>query len=71
MQIIKYEQRFSSSQNSAWCVIAVDKVEELPKKAKAFNISQGSIAWVIETGDIYGMSSSGSWELQEHITIAL
>lgn len=45
--------------------IAVDSVNDLTVDGfKNYRFTMGSIAWVIGTGDIYGLSSDGTWEKQ-------
>lgn len=43
--------------------IQCDTANELPKMDAFVGrlLHQGSIAWVIETGDFYGLTSSGEW----------
>lgn len=43
--------------------IDVDAVEELPAPDyfEGKRLHQGSIAWVISTGEFYGMQSDGTW----------
>lgn len=45
------------------CEICVDTAEELPDiyDFSGKKLAQGSIAWDISTGDLYGLNSSGEW----------
>ena len=43
--------------------IRCDTAADLPTAAA--NWLPGSLAWVIATGDFYGLSSSGTWVKQE------
>lgn len=45
------------------CEICVDTAEELPGiyDFSGKKLAQGSIAWDISTGDLYGLNSSGEW----------
>lgn len=45
--------------------IAVDSADDLTVTGvQNFHFTMGSIAWVIGTGDVYGLNSSGTWEKQ-------
>lgn len=57
-EFIKYE----GNMNYVRYEIDVDTVAELPETIEEGSvIAQGSIAWVISTGEFYGMTSEGSW----------
>lgn len=47
-----------------------DKVSELPTNPVVLDeeMSQGSLAWVIETGDFYAYTSTGNWVNQTQIS---
>lgn len=44
--------------------IAVDSASDLATECASGVFTQGSIAWDIETGDFYGLDSSGEWVKQ-------
>ncbi len=69
--VIRSETRYSRVPYSARITIAVDTLEELPTGDELSTFIQGSVAWVLSTGDIYGLSSSGEWIKQDKITLAL
>ena len=58
---IKYE----GDRNYVRYEFDIDSASELTGLAEAVDsgttIAQGSIAWVIGTGEFYGMTSSGDW----------
>lgn len=58
---IKYE----GGRNYVRYEFDIDSASELLGLAEAVDpgttIAQGSIAWVISTGEFYGMTSSGDW----------
>ncbi|HBB71913.1 MAG TPA: hypothetical protein DCZ71_04825 [Ruminococcus sp.] len=68
MKQIRAEQflYYSSGAAVIRAEIECDTAEDLPA-ADHFNdriLSMGSIAWVINSGEFYGLNSSGEWVLQ-------
>jgi hypothetical protein len=51
--------------------IAADTVNDLTTATKKTKFLPYSIAWIINSGDIYALNSSDEWILQEHINITL
>lgn len=43
--------------------IRCDAAADLPTPGANWEL--GSIAWVVGTGDFYGLNSTGTWDLQE------
>lgn len=39
-------------------------VDQFSTENEKYRISQGSLAWDVSTGDIYGMKSDGTWVKQ-------
>ncbi len=62
-KFIKYENNKSVMRME----IDVDSAEELPAKDyfSGRTLYQGSIAWDISTGDLYGFKSTGEWVNQD------
>jgi len=48
--------------------VVCDTAKDLPRAQASWDM--GSIAWVLETGDFYGLNSSGNWVLQTRRTSA-
>lgn len=69
--VIRSETRYSRKPYAARKTIAADTFEELPAGDELSTFIQGSVAWVLSTGDIYGLSASGEWIKQEKIILAL
>ncbi len=42
--------------------VVCDTVKDLPKAQASWDM--GSIAWILDTGDFYGLNSSGEWICQ-------
>ncbi len=71
MTLIKCEKMYAPNRK-IWAVVAVDEKSELPKGANALKVYvPGSLALVINDGDIYALNSTGEWILQENIVLAL
>lgn len=68
-QIAKYRDE-EKKKPLVWYEIIVDKVSELPTGPIVSDeeIAQGSLAWVVETGDFYGYTSIGQWVNQTQIS---
>jgi hypothetical protein len=68
-QIAKYRDE-ENKKPLVWYEIIVDKVSELPTSPIASDeeIAQGSIAWVVETGEFYGYTSTGTWVNQTQMS---
>lgn len=52
-------------------IIAADTVNDLTTATKKTKFLPYSLAWIVNSGDIYGLNSSDEWILQEHINITL
>lgn len=54
---------FNGERSIVIAELAVDSRNELPAKdgVKGRVISHGTLAWEIETGDLYGFSGDGKW----------
>ena len=68
-QIAKYRDE-EKRKPIVWYEIIVDKVSELPTSPIVSDeeIAQGSLAWVVETGDFYGYTSTGQWVNQTQMS---
>lgn len=68
-QVAKYRDE-EKKKPLVWYEIIVDKVSELPTSPIVSDeeIAQGSIAWVVETGDFYGYASTGQWVNQTQMS---
>lgn len=62
------EEEVDSNTNNpkvyARCEIAVDAASELATTVGRYTLTEGSLAWDISTGDIYGLKSNGTWVKQ-------
>ena len=45
-------------------VLFISAASELVTSTSSFEFTEGSIAWDINTGDCYGLKSSGDWVKQ-------
>ena len=53
---------YKNGENFVRYELDVDTAAELPETVEEGSvIAQGSIAWVISTGEFYGMTSEGEW----------
>lgn len=52
-------------------VVAFDKATELTTGTQKVKFAPYSLAWVLETGDIYALSEADEWVLQPHAQIIL
>lgn len=69
MQLIKSDTRYQGQGKGAVKVVAIDTADELPENVSSF--LPGSIAWCINSGDVYALNSSGEWKQQDSVVIAL
>ena len=56
-------QSFNGPRSVVIAELAVDTKSELPavQGIDGRELSQGSLAWIVSTGDIFGLSGSGIW----------
>lgn len=52
-------------------IIAVDTADELEVIKGKTKLACGSIAWILNTGDIYALNSKDEWKIQPNATITL
>lgn len=69
MQVIKANAQYQGKNRGAVKIVAIDTAEELPENVSSF--LPGSIAWCINSGDVYALNSSGEWKQQSNIIITL
>lgn len=59
--------RFDEGKSAIIAELTVDTIAELPRAEtlEGIKLCQGSMAWVIESGAILGLSGSGEWVDQD------
>lgn len=55
----------------AWVLIAVDDVADLTVTTARLKFSQGSLALVVNTGEIYALNSKNEWKIQSNLTVSI
>ena len=73
MQVIKAKNiKSENGKLYNWVFMAVDNPNELTtQKGKNIFFVQGSIAWDVNSGKIYGLNGNAEWQEQSNITLAL